>query len=138
MNGSCLCGEVKFVVNKDKLKLYQCHCSLCRKQSGTASSTGAIVDSSILSWSAGEDKIGKWEGSNGFTSHFCSQCGSPVPNTFRGSPYSWVPAGLLGDGDIEVVTNIFVCDSVKWSNVSMKAKPFETKPEVEELIEILC
>ena len=137
MNGSCLCGEVKFKIHLEKLKLYQCHCSLCRKQSGTASSTGTVIESKNLEWISGMTKIDKWESSTGFTSHFCSQCGSPVPNEFRNTSYSWVPAGLIESGDIEVVANIFVCDSVRWSNVSAKINPFETKPEVVELIKLL-
>jgi len=44
---------------------------------------------------------------------------------------------LIEGGDIEVVANIFVCDSVKWSNVSAKMNPFETRPEIVELIKLL-
>ena len=34
LRGSCLCGRVRFEVTAPFPKLYQCHCSLCRKQGG--------------------------------------------------------------------------------------------------------
>ena len=138
MKGSCLCGTVKFKANVDKLKVYQCHCSLCRKQTGTASSTGSVIHSDNLEWLSGEDNISKWVKDTGFTSHFCKTCGSPVPNQFRGSPYFWLPAGLIEGNSIEVVTNIYVCDAAKWSQVSTNISPYETRPEVEKLIGIIC
>lgn len=137
MNGSCLCGAVEFEAKVDRLRIYQCHCSLCKKQTGTASSCGSIIHSDDLVWVSGESNISKWEKSTGFTSHFCSTCGSSVPNKFRGRPYYWVPAGLIEGDDIEVVANIFVCEAAKWSNVSTDVNPFETRPDIEELIELL-
>lgn len=138
MIGNCLCGMVKFEAKVETLKVYQCHCSLCRKQTGTASSSGSIIHADNLEWLSGENNISKWVKDTGFTSHFCSTCGSSVPNKFRGSPYYWVPAGLIESDNIEVVTNIFVCDAAKWSQVSMNINPYETRPEVEKLIGLLC
>ena len=36
MFGKCLCGDVQFFseIRTDPFKIYQCHCSLCKKQSG--------------------------------------------------------------------------------------------------------
>ncbi len=42
MHGQCLCGAVKFEILGPLPKLYQCHCSLCRKQSGSASNPERI------------------------------------------------------------------------------------------------
>lgn len=138
MIGSCLCGAVKFNAKVDTLKVYQCHCSLCRKQTGTASSCGTVVHIKNFEWLSGETNISKWVRDAGFTSHFCSSCGSSVPNQFRGNPYYWIPAGLMDSQDIEVVANIFVCDVAQWSQVSTNINPHETRMEVEALIELLC
>lgn len=137
MIGSCLCGSVKFEVKLDHLKIYQCHCSLCRKQTGAASSCGSVIDIEKFEWLLGEDNISKWVKETGFTSHFCSTCGSSVPNKFRGNPFYWVPAGLMDSQNIEVVANIFVCEAAKWSQVSTSINPHETRPEIKNLIELL-
>lgn len=137
MIGSCLCGSVKFEVKLDRLKIYQCHCSLCRKQTGTASSCGTVISTEKFEWLSGEGNVSKWVKDTGFTSHFCITCGSSVPNKFRGSPFYWVPAGLMDSQNIEVAANIFVCEAAKWSQVSTGVNPYETKPEIENLIELL-
>ncbi|KCZ27565.1 glutathione-dependent formaldehyde-activating enzyme family domain protein, partial [Acinetobacter baumannii 25977_9] len=33
--GSCLCNQVKFSITREIKTVYYCHCSLCRKQTGT-------------------------------------------------------------------------------------------------------
>ena len=132
-----MCGTVEFDIAVKTLKLYQCHCEQCRKQSGTASSCGSVVKSDQFSWLSGQNNISKWVKDTGFTSHFCSTCGSPVPNAFRGMPYYWLPVGLLETDNAEIVANLFVCEAVTWGSVSAEKNPFETKPELEALIRLL-
>ena len=43
LTGSCLCGAVRFEVEGDATELYQCHCSLCRKSTGSAAVTALLV-----------------------------------------------------------------------------------------------
>jgi len=93
LHGSCLCGAVRFEVDGPFPSLYQCHCSLCRKQGGSVSNTGLIAAADTFRWLEGEDRIGKWQRSTGFRSHFCQHCGSTVPNPLRDTGYVWVPAG---------------------------------------------
>lgn len=137
MKGSCLCGDVRYEVFVDQLKMYQCHCDLCRKQSGTASSCGAVVAASQFRWLSGEEQIHKWEKETGFTSHFCAQCGSSVPNAFKGRPFYWVPVGALEGDHIDTVVNLFVSEKPGWSNVDSSQNPYESRPEVEELLRLL-
>lgn len=137
MKGSCLCGEVRFELSLRRLGMFQCHCELCRKQGGTASSCGAVVEQQSFHWLSGEHSIGKWEKNSGFTSHFCRQCGSSVPNQFRDSSLYWIPAGLLDGSNITTVANLFVCEKAEWSNVVSTANAYQTKPGVESLIPLL-
>lgn len=138
MRGTCLCGTVAFELQVEKLKIYQCHCSLCRRQSGTASSFGAVLSEEKFTWISGLASIRTWEKDTGFTSHFCSSCGSSVPNKFKGRPFYWVPAGLVESDAIETAANVFVSDKPRWSNVASHVNPYATRPDVEELLELLC
>ncbi|OIO57759.1 MAG: aldehyde-activating protein [Alphaproteobacteria bacterium CG_4_10_14_0_2_um_filter_63_37] len=97
MLGQCLCGAVQFEL-LTRPKLYQCHCSLCRKQGGSVSNTATIVAAERFRWIQGLESIGSWVKATGFRSDFCRTCGCPVPNPLRDTPYVWVPSGLL-DGD---------------------------------------
>jgi hypothetical protein len=65
MNGSCLCGAIRFEVDGPNPMLYQCHCSLCRKQGGSVSNTGLIIAADKFRWLAGEPLVSTWENRDG-------------------------------------------------------------------------
>jgi len=138
MLGKCLCGSVEFEVAGRIPRLYQCHCSLCRKQGGSASNTATIVDSICFRWVSGADHISSWTRDTGFRSDFCSKCGSPVPNPLRNIPYYWVPAGLLENGRrLEIAAHVFVGSRAPWDAVSAQAIQYETIPELSKFIAFL-
>ena len=138
MIGACLCGEVRFEVDGPYPKLYQCRCSLCRKQGGSVSNTGLIVAADKFRWLAGEPLMTKWTRSTGFRSWFCSSCGSPVPNPLRDTGYIWIPTGLLeGDEQLEIRAQLHVDSKASWDEVLGPGKQFETALELKELIKLL-
>ncbi len=138
MDGSCLCGEVRFSVDPPYPMLYQCHCSLCRKQGGSASNTGLIAASDRFRWLAGEPMITQWTRSTGFRSWFCSRCGSPVPNPLRDTGYIWIPTGLLdGDEQLEIRAQLYVDSRAPWDEVLGPGMQFKTAPDLKQLIELL-
>lgn len=137
MQGSCLCGEVKFEIIGNIPNLYQCHCSLCRKVSGSASSSAFILESGNFRWVQGEESISKYSKSSGYSSHFCCHCGCPVPNNFMGS-YYWVPAGSLdGNPEIKVVAHLYMNSKSHWDVPPVEGVQYEKAPALNELIEAL-
>jgi hypothetical protein len=138
MHGSCLCGKVRFEVDGPYPRLYQCHCSLCRKQGGSQSNTGLIVAAGKFRWLGGEDLIGKWQRSTGFRSHFCTHCGAPVPNPLRDTGYVWVPGGLLeGGAALEIGAQLHLDSRAPWAQVPAGGRRFPTAPSLDELIMLL-
>ncbi|MGB0865158.1 MAG: GFA family protein [Granulosicoccaceae bacterium] len=97
--------------------LYQCHCSLCRRQTGAASNAATIVPTEHFAWLAGLQLVKKWQQPEGMSSHFCSECGSPVPNPLSADhALMWIPAGLLASAQTRVVAHL-CCDSkAEWDN----------------------
>jgi len=136
--GTCLCGKVEFELLGATPKMYKCFCTLCQKQGGTASNASAIIRQNRFRWLAGEDTISQWSKPTGFSSHFCKDCGCPVPNEFQGQ-YVWVPMGLLpADTDTDVVAYLFLNDKPAWENPPEVAHPFEAgPPSVEALVSLL-
>ena len=41
--------------------MYHCHCSLCRKQSGTAANSATLVNETLFEWVCGTDSIGTFK-----------------------------------------------------------------------------
>jgi hypothetical protein len=137
MRGSCLCGQIEFQTQGSLPKVYQCHRSLCRKQGGSSSNSGIIVDTENFRWIAGEGHISSYVRPTGFRSDFCSRCGSPVPNPLRGAPYYWVPAGLLdGAVDLKIAAHLFVGSKASWDEISRDGAHYDSMPGLSELIEL--
>lgn len=136
MKGSCLCGSIEFSVTGIS-NIYQCHCSLCRKQGGSASNSGTIIPLAQLEWAKGKENIKSWVKDSGFRSDFCSNCGSLVPSPLRGLEYYWIPVGTLDDGPFNIVANLYVDSKASWGVVAQTGERFKTMPEINEFIALL-
>ena len=55
LTGSCLCGNVQIRVSDQFQFIGYCHCSECRKWSGSAFATGGMVGSGDLEITSGEE-----------------------------------------------------------------------------------
>lgn len=138
MRGHCLCGKVEFEIDGRRFKLYQCHCSLCRRQGGSLSNTATIVPNDSFRWLHGVDLISSWQKESGLRADFCSICGSPVPNPLRKMPCFWVPAGLLEDGqDLEVVAHLCLASRASWASLPRQGACYDDLPDLSELIALL-
>lgn len=135
MRGKCLCGGVEFEVQDSPRNLYQCHCSLCRKQSGSAANAAFVVHGEKLVWKAGRALISSYVKPTGFRLNFCSRCGSPVPNFIGSTSYVWVPAGLLEDpGSLEIVLHLFVGSRASWEPKPTTGVLYEEMPAFAEVL----
>ena len=120
MRGTCLCEAVSFEISGPIPKLYQCHCSLCRKQSGTMASAALLVAAEDFRWLSGEAQISSFVKATGFRSDFCSRCGTTVPNPLRGTPYVWVPSGMLaGSENLEIAVHLFTDSRAHWDTAPL-------------------
>lgn len=138
MRGHCLCGQVEFEIDGSHLKLYQCHCSLCRRQGGSSSNTATIVPNERFRWLRGAESISSWQKETGFRSDFCSNCGSPVPNPLRNTSYFWVPAGLLEDGGhFEIVSHLCMSSRAPWDSTPQQGACYDGLPDLPEFIALL-
>ncbi len=78
LTGSCLCGGVQYEINGEITAVTNCHCSLCRKMSGSAFASGATIPASSFRFTSGENLLKQWESSPGYQRVFCGRCGSPI------------------------------------------------------------
>lgn len=110
IKGSCLCGEVRYEV-EGPFKIFQyCHCSRCRKFTGSAHASNLFVPPERFKWLKGEKFVGRYECKEAkyFATNFCKQCGSSLPWAVQGGKNIVVTAGTLDDDpEIKPMWNIF-------------------------------
>lgn len=99
VHGSCLCGAVAFEVDAPFLKFVNCLCSRCRKATGSAYASNAVVLPNAFRWLRGEDHVVRFDLSTArsFATCFCRTCGSPLPHGTRSGREVIVPAGAFDD-----------------------------------------
>lgn len=97
--GSCLCGAVRFLVTGEILGFQYCHCSRCRKFTGSAHAANLFTVPANLEWLAGEDSLGSFllQAEPPFPTAFCKTCGSALPSLSSTGKFWVVPAGSLDD-----------------------------------------
>lgn len=129
IRGSCLCGGVAFEINGKIGPIGQCHCSKCRKVSGTDGNAVFYAGAQSFQWLRGEDLIKQFmvPNGNGWSTSFCSTCGSPLPLPNREAKIFFVPAGLLDDdpGQRGYAAHIFVGSKAPWVELTDSAPKFE-------------
>ncbi len=138
MRGHCLCGGIRFEICGKVPRLYQCHCSLCRRVTGSSANAALIVDREQLVWRRGADLIERYATADGWQSHFCRRCGSPVPNPARGGRAWWVPVGLLEDSaELELGAHLYVGSKAAWDRIADAGTHCDEMPEADELDRLL-
>ncbi|MYM59352.1 aldehyde-activating protein [Vibrio sp. OCN044] len=76
--GSCLCGSIQFEIHGGITDPIYCHCSLCRKASGSAFATNGYVNNSDLQLNDKKGTLTYYESSLGKRKYFCLTCGAPI------------------------------------------------------------
>ena len=61
MKGSCLCGKVTYQMSPPFNVFQFCHCSRCRKFTGSAHAANLFVTPEQFEWLSGEDYVGRYE-----------------------------------------------------------------------------
>ena len=128
--GSCLCGAVSYQFHGPEYVFQYCHCSRCRKFTGSAHATNIIVAPDQFEWLSGADQVGRFEHPEAkhFATCFCRQCGSSLPWEAQSGGAVVIPAGTLDeDPEIRPSQNIFWKDRVAWREA------VESLPHYDEL-----
>jgi hypothetical protein len=93
LHGSCLCGAVRYRVRGPFIRFVHCHCSRCRKATGSGHATNLIAEPANLEWIAGQDQTQRFDlpSAKSFATAVCRTCGSPVPRLSRDGQRAVIP-----------------------------------------------
>lgn len=131
-SGSCLCGEVRYEISGNVGIFQYCHCSRCRKFTGSVHSANLLVRPEQFRWLSGEERVGRFEPpcTRHFTTAFCRQCGSSLPWHAKTGKAVVVPAGTLdGHPGIEPMQNIFCASRASWYREAGELPNYEELPK---------
>ena len=118
LRGSCLCGAVKYEVAGEAKRFYHCHCSRCRKATGTGHASNLFLQPGTLRWLSGEEQIRAFKvpQAKRFTNQFCALCGGRLPRQPKDTDTVVIPAGSLDDETpIKPQARIFAASCTSWS-----------------------
>jgi hypothetical protein len=130
-NGSCLCGSVRYAISGNLGIFQYCHCSRCRKFTGSAHAANLIVAPDQFSWLVGEEWVGRYEppDTKHFATSFCKKCGSSLPWLGKSRKAVVVPAGSLdADPGIRPFQNIFWGSRAQWYTEASELVKYDELP----------
>ncbi len=130
LTGKCLCGGVRYEIGEELGPVICCHCSMCRRASGSAFATNASVRSTAYRVVAGKELINEYESSPGSRRGFCSRCGTPLYNRFGYAPaLHRVRLGTLdSDPGRRPIAHIWTGSKAPWFEISDDLQQFEEMP----------
>ena len=131
LQGSCLCGRVRFEVTEPFVRVSACHCTSCKKLSGGTGTVSGIAPTGAIRVLAGDDALRTFQPDEGLAKTFCSECGS---NLFGGgwpkSEQSSVRLSALDSPfDRKPEMHIFVRSVAAWETLPDDgAERFDVRP----------
>lgn len=97
--GQCLCGAVRFVAAEVPSHLHACHCSMCRRSSGSVGLSVKVPHAAMRI--EGAEHVSSYVSSDWAARSFCTRCGSGLwyrltqPDPVTADYY--LSAGILDD-----------------------------------------
>jgi hypothetical protein len=110
--GKCLCGAVHYAVLDEFVYAANCHCSVCRRATGSTFKPFAGIERDKLSITKGSDSIMVFGDENGNDTR-CKVCGSFL--------YSVV----VDDPTIRPTQHIFVGSKARWFTITDDLPQYE-------------
>jgi hypothetical protein len=130
LNGSCLCGTVKYEVQGEIGPIVLCHCSRCRKANGSAFAAVAPVKTEDLRILSGQENIKTFESSPGVGRFFCRACGSPLFSKRANAPE--LLRLRIGTLDTQLPTkpsaHIFAASKAEWFEICDDTPQYAERP----------
>lgn len=130
--GGCLCGRVQYEVAGPFLAFHICHCSQCRRSTGSAHASNIFTEKENIKWLTGEDLVKRYDPVEPgvISKAFCTHCGSLTPYISAGSGKLIIPAGgLAEDPEVRPQDNIFWENRAEWYDSVPQAPKFDGFPK---------
>jgi hypothetical protein len=125
LTGKCFCGAVQYAVTDEFVYAANCHCSNCRRTTGSAFKPFAGIERAKLALTRGQDALLVYGDAQGNDTH-CKVCGSLLYSVVRDGAYVHVAMGTLVDAPtLRPTKHIFVGSKAPWFTITDDLPQFE-------------
>lgn len=132
IQGSCLCGGVRFELAVEPQFINHCHCSMCRKVHGAAFGSFLHADGHGFRWLSGQSNVENYQSSPGNFRAFCRVCGSNMPVIEDGGAHVIIPSGALDhDPVVRPIVHIHTASKAPWFEITDALPQFAEFPPEE-------
>jgi hypothetical protein len=117
--GECNCGGVQFEIDAGFSGVFVCHCSICRRSTGSSGIAVVLVPNERFRWIRGLELVSMWtKPDTHWQTWFCRVCGSRVPGE-NDPTRMFVPAGTLtrGGEGLRVIHHVWVGSKAPWDEI---------------------
>jgi hypothetical protein len=130
LTGHCLCGAIQYEIDVVPATVYYCHCSQCRRASGSSFTTNLLVNQQNFQITAGEPLLRCFKSSTGKQRYFCSICGSPIfTQAASFAPFVSVRCGTLNSSaEIQPQAHLWVGSKAPWTEISDALPQYTENP----------
>jgi len=116
--GKCLCGGVHYAMADAFIYAANCHCSNCRRTTGSAFKPFAGIEREKFRVTRGADTVMIFGDKDGHDAH-CRACGSLLYSVVRDGAFVHVAMGtLMDDPTIRPSAHIFVGSKAPWFTIT--------------------
>lgn len=123
--GKCLCGAVRYAVTDEFVYAANCHCSNCRRTTGSAFKPFAGIERDKLQVTTGADDLMRFGDDDGHDAH-CKVCGSLLYSVVRDGAFVHVTMGtLVDDPSVRPTAHIFVGSKAPWFTITDDLPQYE-------------
>ncbi|MGI9287229.1 MAG: GFA family protein [Pseudomonadales bacterium] len=132
VKGSCLCGAVTFELSGTADAFHLCHCTRCRRSTGSSNASNIFTAGQNLRWLSGTDSTRRFDlpEAEFYAKQFCTHCGSAVPCCDPGGKLAVIPAGSLQtELSFTPDDSIFWESRANWYDSGCNATKFNGNPE---------
>ncbi|MGF6920469.1 GFA family protein [Paraburkholderia sp. 40] len=117
--GRCLCGAVHYSVKDEFVYALNCHCSNCRRATGSAFKPFAGIERDKLRITRGEDSLLIFGDERASHDVRCKICGSLMFSVVCQGQYVHVTLGTLTDSPaMSPTAHIFVGSKAPWYSIT--------------------
>jgi hypothetical protein len=129
LTGSCLCQKVKIRVPDRFDYVGNCHCSECRKFSGSAFATAAGVGFDDFEITQGAEHIAYYHKTEDTDLGFCRHCGSSLFSRKSATKKYNIRLGILDEAPTQKPGfHIFVGSKAPWYDITDDLPQFDELP----------